>query len=186
MIITLKGKVIAHKATYVIIDAGGVGYQVYMSSGALSGITAGEIVGIWTHEHIREDVRDLYGFRTEREHAMFGKLIGVSGVGPKVALNFLSLGPVEDIERAVEAGDADWLSRVPGVGKKTAQKIVLELKGKLAVVGEGNREDEELMSALTNLGYAKDDARAAVASTESGTGVESRLRDALRELSAQR
>jgi Holliday junction DNA helicase RuvA len=184
MIITLKGKVIANKATYAVIDVGGLGHQVFMSPATLSTVTVGEIIGIWTHEHIREDSRDLYGFRNEREHALFTRLLGVSGVGPKMALNFLGLGPVDDIERFIEAGDADWLSRVPGVGKKTAQKIILELKGKLADVGEGNREDEELLVALTNLGYSRDTARTAVATTSGNASVETRLRDALKHLSS--
>lgn len=183
MIITLKGTITVKKPAFVVIDVGGVGHQVFLGGAALGSLKIGEIVHIWTHEHLREDIRELYGFRTEREHALFLELLDVSGVGPKMALHILSLGAPEDIERHIEHGDVAWLSRVPGVGKKTAQKIILELKGRLAEVGEGDKEDEEVLVALTGLGYTRDAARTAVKETaREGASVEDRLRDALRRL----
>lgn len=183
MIITLKGSVAVKKPAFVVIDVGGIGHQVFMGPSTVGALKIGEIVQIWTHEHLREDIRELYGFRTEREHALFLELLDVSGVGPKMALNILSLGAPEDIERHIEHGDVAWLSRVPGVGKKTAQKIILELKGKLAEEGEGDREEEEVLVALTGLGYTREAAREAVRETaREGAPVEDRLRDALRRL----
>lgn len=183
MIITLKGKVTVKKAAYAVIEVGGIGHQVFMPTGLLSELKVGEISTVWTHEHLREDARDLYGFRTEKDHSLFERLLDVSGVGPKVALHIMSLGASEDIERHIENGDVAWISRVPGVGKKTAQKIILELKGKLADVEGGSAEDEEVLVALTNLGYSREAAREAVAATATeGARVEDRLRNALREL----
>lgn len=179
MIITLSGNV-SHKAeAYAVIEAQGLGYQVFMPKTALAELKPGHDVRLWTHEYLREDARELYGFRTQGEHRLFLKLLAISGVGPKMAMNILSLGPVKDIESTIERADVDWLTRVPGVGKKTAQKIVLELKGKLALDDGG---DEEVVAALVNLGYSRDKAREALADVPAGRSVEDRLRTALRQL----
>jgi Holliday junction DNA helicase RuvA len=111
MIITLKGTV-THKGTgFAVVEAGGIGYQVHLSSGTLSELPGSGEVSLWTHEYIREDARDLYGFRTEHERKLFLQLLDVSGVGPKMALNILSLGMPEDIEKRIEQGDAGWINR---------------------------------------------------------------------------
>ena len=152
-----------------------------MNKPSLGAIKVGADVRLWTHEHIREDARDLYGFLAAAEHRMFLRLVAISGVGPKMAMNILSLGPVKDIETMIERADVDWLTRVPGVGKKTAQKIVLELKGKLAFGEDGG--DEEVVIALVNLGYSRDKAREALADVGApDKPVEDRLRAALRAL----
>lgn len=180
MIITLSGKVTHRDANFIVVETAGVGYQVQMPKAALHAFKPGLEARLWTHEHIREDARDLYGFLTEAEHRMFLKLLAISGVGPKMAMNLLSLGPVKDIETKIDAADVDWLTRVPGVGKKTAQKIVLELKGKLAIGGGG---DEEVVTALVNLGYTRERAREALDHVGAGEKpVETRLREALRQL----
>ncbi len=182
MIITLKGEITYKGAGFVIIEAGGVGYQVHLSSGTLSEMPTGGEIGIWTHEHIREDARELYGFRTEGERRLFLQLLDVSGVGPKMALNILSLGSSEEIEKRIEQGDAGWISQVSGVGKKTAQKIILELKGKLADVLEDTPADKDVLAALVGLGYSREQARTAVTETDSAEPVEKRLKDALKTL----
>ncbi|MFH1047979.1 MAG: Holliday junction branch migration protein RuvA [Patescibacteria group bacterium] len=181
MIITLKGKLTYKSGGWVIVEVGGVGYQVFLSSGTLAELPGGSEVELWTHEHIREDARDLFGFRTQVERALFLQLLDVSGVGPKMALNILSLGKVEEIERKIDEGDVIWISRVPGVGKKTAQKIILELKGKLAEVGIVDSASDDVVSALVNLGYSREHARHAVSGVEEGT-VEDRLKSALKSL----
>jgi len=179
MIITLAGT-ISHKTdAFIVVETAGVGYQVHMPKTALAAVTVAQPIRLWTHEHIREDARDLYGFATVGEHRLFMKLIGISGVGPKMAMNILSLGEAKDIEATIERADVDWLSSVPGVGKKTAQKIVLELRGKLALEAGG---DEELITALMNLGYTREKARDAAAHANGGQAVEDRLRTALKTL----
>jgi len=180
MIITLTGTVTHKDSHSAIIEAQGVGYQVHMHPATLAAVKVGAQIRVWTHDHIREDARDLYGFSSQAEHGLFLKLIGISGVGPKMAQNILSLGPVIEIEKMIEKADVEWLTRIPGIGKKTAQKIVLELKGKLAL-GDFSGEGDEVVSALVNLGYARELARDAVGQVEAGS-VEDRLRAALKQL----
>ncbi|MFH2063137.1 MAG: Holliday junction branch migration protein RuvA [bacterium] len=181
MIISLKG-VLTHKGNgYAVVETAGVGYQVFLSSDALAELPGGAEVALWTHEHVREELRDLYGFRSQRERGLFLKLLDVSGVGPKMALNIMSLGRVEETERHIEESDVDWISRVPGVGKKTAQKIILELKGRLVQPGPADSSGGEIVSALVNLGYSREQASQAAA--QSGDGpVEERLKTALKAL----
>lgn len=179
MIITLSGTVTYRDGQYAVIENQGVGYQVFMPPTALTGLTVGNQVKVWVHDNIKEDARDLYGFMAQGDYRLFLKLIGVSGVGPKSAMHIMALGPSKDIEANIEKADVDWLTRVPGIGKKTAQKIVLELKGKLAL-GEGGGEDD-VVTALVNLGYDRESAREALVGANGAT-VEDRLRQALRTL----
>jgi holliday junction DNA helicase RuvA len=180
MIITLAGTVTHKNAHSAVIETQGVGYLVAMHPAALAELTVGATVRLWTHEHIREDARDLYGFADRIEHDLFLKLLSISGVGPKMAMNMLTLGTVAAIEKMIERADVDALCGVPGVGRKTAQKIVLELKGKLALDGAGGTEDE-LVSALIGLGYQRDAARDAAGRVTDGP-VEQRLKAAIKEL----
>ena len=186
MIITLSGNVAMKDAAYAVIDVGGVGYQVHMNAEALAALPLGSKANLWTHEHIREDARELYGFSSQAEHRLFRRLISVSGIGPKMAMNIFSLGPVRRIEQLIEKGDIDALTTVSGIGKKTAQKMILELKGKLveAEAGEGN----EVLAALVGLGYSRERARDALSRVPAGVDdrVEDRLRLALRELGSAR
>jgi len=179
MIITLTGKV-AHKGEgFAVVEVGGLGYQVFFGKVALLALPLGETVRVWTHEHIREDARDLFGFATAAEHRLFMKLIGISGVGPKMAQNILALGAVQDIEKMIDRADVDAITSVPGIGRKTAQKIVLELRGKLMLDDDG--ADDELVAALVNLGYTKERAREAARANADGA-VEERLRTALKTM----
>lgn len=181
MIVTLRGAVTAKFRDWAVVDVSGVGYKVQMPTGSLRALLVGAQVSLWTHEYVREDRRDLYGFSTPEEYGMFLRLIDVSGVGPKTALAMLGLGDAAEIGKRIERGDALWLSGVPGVGKKTAQKIVLELRGKLAE--QSTTEDDDLLAALTNLGYSRDRALEALAlAAADATAVEDRLRGALRAL----
>lgn len=181
MIITLTG-VIANKAEgAAIIEVGGVGYQVHMNAPTLSKMQTGATAKLWTHEYIREDARELYGFATSGEHRLFRTLLAISGVGPKTAMNLLTLGTVAEIEALIEKADVARLTSVSGVGKKTAQKIVLELKGRL--VEAGNDDGDEVVSALVGLGYNREKAKDAVASvSQKESSDEGRLRAALKQL----
>jgi Holliday junction DNA helicase RuvA len=180
MIINLSGAVTYKDGHYVVIENQGVGYQVFMPPTALAVIATGSQVKVWIHDNVKEDGHDLYGFTTQGDYRLFLKLLGVSGVGPKSAMNILALGSSKDIEMNIEKADVDWLTRVPGIGKKTAQKIVLELKGKLALGEAGG--DEEVVTALVGLGYSRDQARDALAGAGASSSVEDRLRTALRTL----
>lgn len=182
MIATLTGIIAQKMRTYAIIEVAGIGYRVAMNPPTLAALKTGETVRIWTHEHQREDGRELFGFLTQTDHAMFDQLTSVSGVGPKIGLAMLTLGPVAEIEKMIDAGDVDRLCRVPGIGRKTAQKIVLELRGKL-VSEHGTGSDDDVLTALINLGYNRESARQALATVGGEErDVEKKLRAALREL----
>lgn len=184
MIITLTGTVREKLDNFAVIEAQGVGYQVFMNAPTLAALPSGKEVRIWTHEHSRDDGHELWGFETKEGHRMFRKLLSISGVGPKTASTILSLGSIQDIEQHIEGADAGWLCRVPGVGKKTAQKIILELRGKLTTVTEGG---EEVLTALVDMGYEREAAREALAKVvDVETTVEGRLRAAMKLLGRRR
>jgi len=181
MIITLTGTVREKTENAAVIEAQGVGYEVRMNGKSLATLPAGKEVRLWTHEYLREDARELWGFATKDEHRMFRKLLAISGVGPKIASTILSLGTGKEIEQHIERADTDWLCRVPGIGKKTAQKIILELKGKLAP--DTGESGEEVLSALVSMGFARESAREALMKVvDTETTVEGRLRAAMRLL----
>jgi Holliday junction DNA helicase RuvA len=167
MIAGLKGKLQTIGSNWAIIDVGGIGFQVYMPTSTLSTLGAiGEEVGIHTHLHLREDNATLYGFATAEELGLFQTLIMVSGVGPKLALAMLSTMSAEKLAMAITSGSIDLLTMVPGVGKKTAERLILELKGKIVWLGapaELAPEDTDVLTALTSLGYSIREATRAVA-----------------------
>ncbi|MDQ7814380.1 MAG: Holliday junction branch migration protein RuvA [Patescibacteria group bacterium] len=167
MIATLRGKVLEVHAFFLVLEVNGIGYQIKSSSPILSKTQAGEDRLFYIHDHVREDVRDLYGFGSWSEQEFFEKLLGISGVGPKVALTLMSVGPLEQVKSAVMRGDLSLLTSVPGVGKKTAQKIILELKGLLVEDESTLPGDSEVADALVSLGYTLQQAREALKSVPS-------------------
>jgi Holliday junction DNA helicase RuvA len=181
MIITIAGTVTHKTDRYLVIEAAGIGYQVQMSRSSLAAVLVGSETRFWTHEHLREDARELYGFLTAGDHDLFLKLIGVTGVGPKAAISILELGGAAAVSGAVERSDIGFLSGANGIGRKTAQKIVLELQGRLVSATVGN-EGEEVIAALVGLGYGREAAKEALGRIGSDGSVEERLRAALREL----
>ncbi|NQU83621.1 MAG: Holliday junction branch migration protein RuvA [Parcubacteria group bacterium] len=184
MVSSLRGKII-HKfndSGVIVIEVGGVGYGVAVRSSSFFELKKSGDIFLFIHEHIREDARDLYGFETADELKFFKKLVGVSGVGPKMALNILSLRTTKDLCKAIEKGDIGFLTELKGVGKKIAQKIILELKGKL-VDGETSPEDDEIIDALKNLGYSFGEAREAIKKIPKDMkSTEDRLRESLKHL----
>ncbi|MFA4955248.1 MAG: Holliday junction branch migration protein RuvA [Patescibacteria group bacterium] len=181
MIASLRGRVLEVHAGYLILEVNGVGYQIKASASVLAKVHAGDERLFYIHDHVREDVRDLYGFVSSREQEFFEKLLAVSGVGPKVALTIMSVGQIDQVKSAVMRGDLALLTSVPGVGTKTAQKIVLELKGQL-VEADGAPEDSEVVDALVSLGYSAQQARAALKSLPHDLEVPERVRQALKYL----
>jgi Holliday junction DNA helicase RuvA len=173
----LRGRVLADEATgAVVLDVQGVGYELATPVGTLSRARAFDTTGnpeveLWVHTHVREDALDLFGFANETDRRVFRLLLGVPNVGPKTALGVLSAMPVADLAGAVERGDHARLGKVPGIGKKTAERLVLELKEKLRGLESaapvttaeslGNMAGR-LLSALTNMGYRPGEAERAV------------------------
>lgn len=182
MIATLEGKVAARGVNFIVVETGGVGFKVYIPTPLLARCgKPGREVQLFTHLHVRENEMSLYGLESEEALSFFEVLLGVSGVGPKVALAVLSTGDVERLRQAIAGGDIEFLTRVPGIGKKVAQRIVLDLKGKLeaeelAPAPPLSPVDEEVIAALTSLGYRLSEAREAVASLpEQEMSLEERL-----------
>ncbi|HEY3373764.1 MAG TPA: Holliday junction branch migration protein RuvA [Candidatus Aquicultor sp.] len=172
MIAFLRGKLEDKNITCVDIDVAGVGYRVHMSNNALAAMPPrGEPVFVYTYMHVREDSMQLFGFNSVAEREVFEKLISVSGIGPKVALAILSAFEVNALKAAIASEDIALISSVPGIGKKSAQRLVLELKEKLALpdvdfIPAALALDasiyEEARSALLNLGYSAAEAKKAL------------------------
>ena len=189
MIGSLHGKLQARTDDTILLNVGGVGFRVRVSENTAAGLGAvGSEVQIFTHLRVREDELSLYGFATEDELRLFETLMTVSGVGPKVALNVLSSASAETVRMAIAQGNIEILTAVPGIGKKTAQRIVLELKGKIDLSGLGEVNelsplDEDVMNALINLGYSAAEATRAARSVPSTVKIlEDRIRIALQYL----
>lgn len=182
MIMRLQGTVLDHGLDWVLLDVGGVGYQVHAPLALVASQVAGTVVTIWTHEVVREDKRELYGFASREALELFWKLIEVNGVGPKVAQKILGSGTPEEVKRHVMEGDITFLTRVPGVGKKTAQKIILELKGALVDLATLTG-DRDLVEVLTGLGYAVSEARLLASRVPSGLEtIEEKVKAALQTM----
>lgn len=190
----LKG-IIAHKdENFAVVDTGGVGYKVYTSYSNLSKMELGTPSTLYTYMHIREDIMNIYGFLSKEELDFFELLISVSGVGPKAGLAVLSTLTPGELVIAVVTNDAKSISKAPGIGKKTAERIILELKDKIkdneaktAIETGGyeviSGETNEAISALIVLGYTEQEAISAVKAVDSSkTKVEDIIKDALRFL----
>jgi len=182
MIASLEGTVTEKEENRVVLEVAGVGYEVHLTAPAFLGISPGARLRLYVVDVVREDSHDLFGFTDLAARSLFRRLIGVSGVGPKTAMQVMSNGPTAEISAAIEAGEVAKLTGVPGVGAKTAQKIILELRGKLADMGAG--ADMDVIDALVGLGYSRNDASKAVAALgDAIAGEEARLKAALRNLS---
>ena len=159
MIGFLTGKVISSKPTKILLDVNGVGYVVFISINTFEKISNKEKVSLYIHTHVKEDSITLYGFHNESEKEIFELLISISGIGPKLALGVLSGIQTEDLKDAILNGDVSRIVAIPGIGKKTADRLILELKSKVGDVRvEGERTvpqgvKQEAVSALTTLGY---------------------------------
>ncbi len=186
MISRLRGTPIGRSADGLVLDVGGVGYLVAATPGVLSRADAGREVTVETYLHVREDVLQLYGFADSGERELFTRLLGVSGIGPKVALAVVSSGSSDELRRAIALDDPARFQVIPGIGKKTAERIVLELKGSIADAivepGSGSVGSAELVArdALVELGYSVVEAERVLAGVDPGLPPEERVREALR------
>jgi holliday junction DNA helicase RuvA len=175
--------VVSRRPDGVVLDVGGVGYLVQATQRALRKAQAGEEVTLDTHLHVREDILQLYGFAEPAERELFELLLSVSGVGPKVALAILSSSTPADLRRAIALEDTTRFVAIPGIGKKTAQRVVLELKEKLGPVqalAEPSGQELVARDALLELGYSVPEAERALAGTDPQLPPEERVRQALR------
>lgn len=189
MIGRLHGKLIEKTPPQVLVDVGGVGYEVDVPMSTFCNLPAeGSEITLLTHFIVREDAQLLYGFATAAERQTFRALIRISGVGPRIALAVLSGMSTQDLADAVEQGNATLLTRVPGIGKKTADRLVLELKGKLAgnafapAGGAASAALADILSALMALGYSEREAQASVRALPAEVTVSEGIRLALKAL----
>jgi len=168
MISYIKGTIHHIFENSLLVVTNDIGYKVYVTSEILSSVTTGSVLELYTYQNVKEDALDLFGFPTLEELHMFELLISISGVGPKSGLGVLSSASVYDLESAIVRGDSTVLTKVSGIGKKTAERIVLELKGKIGDVSMVSgvtsvpSSDVEVISALEGLGYSTQDARQAL------------------------
>ena len=192
MIGRIKGKIIEKTPPLVLVDVGGVGYEVLVPMSTFCSLPeAGGEAASLTHFVVREDAMQLYGFSSAQERDVFRALIKISGIGPKIGLAVLSSMSISDFASAVQSEDAAMISRTPGIGKKTAERLILELKGKLSGVelslpGASAQQDSDyadVVGALTALGYSSKEAAAAVKSLSPGLSVSDGIRKALQHLS---
>lgn len=162
MIGTLTGKITHKNEKFIIVDVGGVGYQVNTVADTVLNTKIGDELYLFTYLAVRENALDLYGFTTKEELDFFHLLIGVSGIGPKSALTILSVAPPPILKQAVGSGDTSYLTKVSGIGRKNAEKIILELKDKLGSLEQDDKgvgQDSDIFEALEALGFTSRDAR---------------------------
>jgi holliday junction DNA helicase RuvA len=188
MIARLCGKPVANTPDGLVLDVGGVGYLVHATPAAVRKGDAADEITVETYLHVREDALQLYGFADRSERELFVQLLAVSGIGPKVALAIVSGSPADELRRAIVREDTARFQAIPGIGRKTAERIVLELKEKLAAAfsvapAAGGDVDEHVVArdALVELGYSVADAEHALASTDPSAEPAERVRQALRK-----
>jgi len=189
MIMLLEGLIELKTEKFAVVNVGGIGYCVFFSLETIQNIPEkGGNVKVWIHHHVREDSEDLYGFRHYAELELFEMLIGISGIGPRGALGIMAIAPVDTLKKAIAAGDTSYLTRVSGIGRKTAEKVVLELKEKMAgkgvtVEAPELKDEADAIDALIALGYSQREARDALSVVPEGLGsIEKMVSHALKQL----
>lgn len=184
MIGFVEGALIAVEDRAVILKAGGVGYRVFVTPAERDELAGrmGDTISLWTHTVAREDALDLYGFRSREEHTFFSLLITVPGIGPKSALTVIAVSSLPKLITAIGSGDLAYLTKIGGIGRKTAEKIILELREKVGTGGEAITQDEgDVLEALKALGYTERDARDVLKKIPNElSGTNARLKEALR------
>ncbi len=169
MISFLRGKIINKGDGYIILEVANVGYQVFITPIMFAEIDIGQEVEMYTHQYVREDTLDLFGFGSMDELELFKLLISISGIGPRSAIGVLSIAKTEDIKQSIASGDASLLTKVSGIGRKTAERVVLELKEKIGAINLGSGKkgfstiaNSDEIDALIALGYSASQARQAL------------------------
>jgi Holliday junction DNA helicase RuvA len=189
MISKLDGKIIYVSEKFLVINVGGVGYKVSAISDILATAKIDNEISLWIYTAVRENAIELYGFRNMNELSFFELLLDVSGIGPRSALGILGIAPIETLRRAIATGDTTYLNKVSGIGRKTAEKIIVELRDKFVVYKDDNlsdgeiRDEEDVLEALKSLGYSQNEARDALKKISNETkGANARIKEALRIL----
>jgi Holliday junction DNA helicase RuvA len=188
MIARIEGIIVHIDEKFIIVDVSGVGYKLSVTGETLASLILGEHTSFWVHTAVRENSIDLYGFKNINEMSFFELLLDVSGIGPRSALSILSIAPIETLKRAIATGDMAYLNKVSGIGKKTAEKIIIELRDKLQDYKNDEtpgllRDESDIIEALKSLGYSQNEAREALNQVPSTTiGTNARIKEALQVL----
>lgn len=185
MIGYLKGIILSKSLFTMLLDVHDVGYKVQVSQDILQQGHVGQEIAVYIHTHVREDSLELYGFADEVSLSLFEQLISVNGIGPKTAIGIFALGKKEEIFHAITSADVDFFTGVPRLGRKNAQKLIIELKNKLGSVEELDlkEEDTDIVNALMQFGFSSDEARRAVRSlSNTEATMEEKIKLALKHL----
>jgi Holliday junction DNA helicase RuvA len=189
MIATLSGKISEKIGDLVVLDCGGVGYGVAVTFEDFGGLNTGEVAKLYIYEHIRENTHDLFGFRSLQTKQLFEQLLSVNGVGPKMALAIMSLASASLVRQAIASGDTKFISQASGVGKRVAERVVVDLKDKVGLASDENATDfltttanpnDEALQALVALGYSVQDAAEALKKVDDNLPAEDRIKLALK------
>ncbi|HSW74802.1 MAG TPA: Holliday junction branch migration protein RuvA [Candidatus Saccharimonadales bacterium] len=191
MIATLTGKISEKIADVVVLEAAGVGYGLLVTGEDFGGLALGQPAKLYVYEHIREQAHDLFGFISLDTKQLFEQLLGVNGVGPKMALNVLSIGRANDVRAAIASGDTKYIQVAQGVGKRVAERIVVDLKDKVGLPGvdlavsgilqpDLALRGDEAAAALVSLGYSAQDATKMLQTVDSSLPLEERIKQALK------
>lgn len=191
MIATLEGVVSEKLADIVVLDVRGVGYGLNVTTEDYGRLAVGEQYKVYVYEHIREQSHDLFGFLTRDTKALFEQLLGVNGIGPKMALNMLSIGSGQEVRQAIASGDVKFIQQANGVGKRVAERVVVELKDKVGLAGVDLADTgmlqsgsmyagDEAAQALISLGYTPADAGTALKNIDATLSTEERIKRALK------
>jgi Holliday junction DNA helicase RuvA len=191
MIGSIKGKIILKTEKFLIVETGGVGYKVNVClrearPNMLGLASRSDEIFLWIHTHVREDALDLYGFLERAELEFFEMLINVSGIGPRSALAILGIASIETLKKAIGTGDTSYLTKISGIGKKTAERIVIELRDKMtsesSLTGASLRDELDALEALKSLGYSQNEAREALKKVTPDLSTNAKIREALKIL----
>ncbi len=184
MIGSIKGKIILKTTKFLIVETNNIGYKISVSSETLAKIQKEKEVFLFIHTHVREDILDLYGFLNHQELEFFEMLLNVSGIGPRSALAILSIATIETLRTAISTNDTTYLTKISGIGRKTAEKIVIELRDKVDKELEGSSLQIELdsLEALKSLGYSQKQAREALKKVSLEGDTNTKIREALKIL----
>lgn len=188
MIATLEGKISQKLGDLVVVECGGVGYGVNVTFEDFGALNSDEKTKLFIYEHIRENTHDLFGFRNMETKFLFEQLLSVNGVGPKMALSILSVANGAQVRKAIAAGDTKFISQASGVGKRVAERVVVDLKDKVGLVSDENATDflmaanpnDEALQGLVALGYSVQDASTALKAIDAKLPVEERIKLALK------
>jgi Holliday junction DNA helicase RuvA len=188
MIATLTGTVAEKLSEVLVLDVNGVGYGLLVTNDDFGGLVVGEKTKMYMHEHIRENSHDLYGFCSLDSKRLFEQLLEVNGVGPKMALNILGVGSADAVRTAIAAGDTKFIQAASGVGKRVAERVIVELKDKVGLVSsegatdflQGPAMQDEAVQALVALGFTPQDATIALQAVDEKLSTEDRIKHALK------